>query len=100
MNMKDKIPVGIIVPNNQRVQAEALALAGSGALFRRKEPMSEGLLQPVKPTQEEAHAMRRNKFIQSLLTEELDKIKAEPTPKPIPLNVLFSMDGEELDLAI
>jgi len=83
-----RIPVGIIVPN-QRIQAEALSMAGTGALFRRKETMSEGLLQPVKPARESP--------IARLISEELTK---EKTPKPIPLNILFSLTDEELDLAI
>ena len=88
-----RIPVGIIVPN-QRIQAEALSMAGTGALFRRKETMSEGLLQPARPS-------RATPVIARYISEELAREEqTEKTPKPIPLNILFSLSDEELDLAI
>jgi hypothetical protein len=95
--MANKIPVGIIVPN-QKIQAEALNMASTGALFRRKDTLSEGLLQPKRPARED--------FIACLIKEELAKPEPEPvkeqrepTPKPIALNILFSLSEEELDLA-
>jgi hypothetical protein len=94
--MEKRIPVGIIIPN-QRIQAEALNMASTGALFRRKDTLSEGLVQPKRPSRED--------FIACMIREELAKpepeVKArEPTPKPIALNILFSLSDEELDLAI